>query len=114
KFLGEGRQTMVPRRVLAGPKRPSGFTACLDPRLEVCLEVIQHEQDRLVLQRSDQVLGESFKARFAGKSRRRFAVNCVGRMSSGVIVVEPEFVSELDMDITQRGIEGQGVRFGLK
>ena len=71
-------QAAVPGRILAGPHRLSGCTTRLGLRLEVGLEVVEHQQDRLVLQGADEVARQAIQPIRAGELRIRRPVDRIG------------------------------------
>ncbi len=66
QFRRELGEAAVPGRVLAGPERFSG-SAGFGLRLEVGLEVVQHEQDRLIAQGADEIAREALQPLRAGE-----------------------------------------------
>ena len=106
-------QAAVPGRILAGPHRLSRCTDWLGLRLEVGLEVVQHQQDRLVLQGAGEVARQTMQPTRAGELRIRVPVDCIGGPFLHMLVVADQLFVEPQVDVAKRGLEAQRIRLGL-
>lgn len=102
--FGEQSKAAVPLGVLAG-----GGGILLRARLQIRLEIIQHEQDGLVAHGAEEIVREFLVSCAAGELRGRRAIYGVGGIRFHVVMVGLEPAHELDVDVAERALEAEGV-----
>ncbi len=85
--LGQQGQAVVPGRVLAGPPRLPGNNGRLGLGLEVGLEIVEHNQDRLVLEGAQEIVSEPRQPRTPGELGSGIPVDGVGAAGFHLVMV---------------------------